>query len=215
MALPAFKEATPPTVETPERKSGHPPPPHPRPGIWTVEEYFVLLEANETTLEYIDGTINDMPGGTLAHGRIIPNVTVELGNQLRGTGCSVLASTMQVRVDETKYVFPDLSVVCGKPQLDNDNLTLLNPIVVAEVISPSSVRYDRITKRAFYQAIPSVRAYSHRGGSAASMWNCIRGWKMAGALQEYSDMDDKLVIESVNCELALAEIYAGIDIEIA
>ena len=209
MALPAFKEATPPTVETPERQSGYPPPPHPRPGIWTVEEYFVLLEANETTLEYIDGTINDMPGGTLAHGRIIPNVTVELGNQLRGTGCSVLASTMQVRVDETKYVFPDLSVVCGKPQLDNDNLTLLNPIVVVEVISPSSVRYDRITKRAFYQAIPSVRTYlivEQRRVHVELHTRLEDGW----ALQEYSDLDDKLVIDAINCELALAEVYAGV-----
>ena len=214
MALPAFKEATPPTVETPERQSGYPPPPHPRPGTWTVEEYFVLLEANETTLEYIDGTIYDMPGGTLAHSGIIPNVSGELRTQLKGSGCLVLASTMQVRVDETKYVFPDLSVVCGKPQLDNDNLTLLNPIVVVEVISPSSVRYDRITKRAFYQAIPSVRAYliveQHR--VLVELHTRLEsGW----ALQEYSDMDDKLVIESVNCELALAEVYAGIDVEIA
>ena len=83
MALPAFKEATPPTVETPERQSGYPPPPHPRPGIWTVEEYFVLLEANETTLEYIDGTIHDMPGATDEHNQIIPNITIALGNQLR------------------------------------------------------------------------------------------------------------------------------------
>ena len=209
MALPAFKEATPPTVETPERQSGYPPPPHPRPGTWTVEEYFVLLEANETTLEYIDGTIYDMPGATDEHNQIIPNITIALGNQLRGSKCSLRSSTMQVRVDETKYVFPDLSVVCGKAQLDNDNLTLLNPIVVAEVISPSSVRYDRITKRAFYQAIPSVRTYlivEQRRVHVELHTRLEDGW----ALQEYSDMDDKLVIESVNCELALAEVYAGV-----
>ena len=86
------------------------PPPH----VWTVEEYFALEEITQTKFEYLDGQIYSMTGGTSDHSEIAANVTIAVGNQVRGSGCSVRTSDMRLKISDSRYVYPDLSVVCGK-----------------------------------------------------------------------------------------------------
>ena len=209
MALPALKEVAPPKLEPLKWQVPHDQPPTPRPGRWTDEQYFALLEASDFKVEYIDGIIYDMPGCTDNHDVITVNVIFCFASLRRGSDCALRTGNMKVGIAGSKYVFPDLTVVCGKPELDNNNTTLLNPTVPVEVTSPSSTKYDRETKRAVYQAIPSVQAYIiiHQDRVYVELHTRREsGW----ALQEFSDLDDKLVIDAINCELALAEVYAGV-----
>ena len=209
MALPALKEVAPPKLEPLQRQIPHDQPPKPRPDFWTVEQYFELLEASDFKVEYIDGTVYDMPACTDNHDVITVNVTGSWFVQLRGSDCKLRTGNMKVGIGGTKYVFPDLTVVCGKPELDNNTTTLLNPSVLVEITSPSSIKHDRETKLAIYQAIPSAQAYLiiHQHRVLVELHTRLEdGW----ALQEFSDLDDKLVIDAINCELALAEVYADV-----
>ena len=214
MALPALDEYAPTKADKRPLELVPPERALPQPHQWTVDEYFAILEASEEKLEYIDGTIYDMAGGTEAHDVITMNITGSWFNQLRGTDCALRSSNMQVRIEDRKYVFPDLSVVCGKALYDSNNVTLLNPIAVIEVTSPSSIKYDRTTKFDFYRALPSVQAYividQHRVYVELHT-RLDNGWMW----QEFSDLADTIVVEPINCDLALADIYHNINLESA
>ena len=126
----------------------------------TVEEYLAFDEASEITNDYIDGAIIPMPGGTRKHNKIVAYTTAELVSSLGDRNCEVLGSQMRVRIDETKYVYPDVSVVCGELLFENENETiLLNPTLVVEVTSPTSRARDHVDKVAYYGAVPSIQCY--------------------------------------------------------
>ena len=125
----------------------------------TVEQYLALEAESEIKHEYIDGDIFPMTGGTLNHDQITMNLTLALGYQLADSNCRLHTSHMRVGVSPTRYLYPDLSAVCGEAETDHGTTTLLNPIFVVEVTSPSSIERDRVRKVELYGDIPSVQGY--------------------------------------------------------
>ena len=125
----------------------------------SVEEFLDFAEQSEDRYEYIDGEICPMTGGKLDHFTIAANITGKLLNLLSGSECQVLSGGMLVRVGAATLVAPDVSVVCGEPETEADTRILLNPTVVMEVISPSSIDHDRVVKRDLYQSLASIHAY--------------------------------------------------------
>ena len=179
----------------------------------TVEEYLAFDEASEIRNEYIDGAIIPMTGGTGNHSAIIASIIARLIYQLEDSDCLVRSSDMRVRIDETTYVYPDASVVCGESLFEDKNETiLLNPTVVVEVTSPSSIAYDHIDKAAYYDAVPSIQGYLVLDQSRIfAEWysRAEAGWRR----QEFTSPDDVISLEPLGCSLALAPIYRGIVIE--
>ena len=101
-----------------------------------------------------------MTGGTDNHSRIATNVIGALFARMNNPNCYVYTSDMRVKVDHARYVYPDVSVGCGQARHEYDGETsLLNPVVVFEVTSPSSRVRDHGLKRALYQRVPSIEAY--------------------------------------------------------
>lgn len=94
-----------------------------------------------------------MAGASLAHTRIVTNLVSILVQKLRGRDCNVLAQDMRVKESQSgMYTYPDVSVVCGDPQLEDQHRdTLLNPLVLIEVLSDSTEAYDRGIKFLHYQ----------------------------------------------------------------
>ncbi len=179
----------------------------------TVEEYLAFEEAQlEDRHEYIDGEIFLMPGVTSNRSAINMNLAYALYARLLDTDCSLRDSAMQVRIDNTRYVYPDLSVVCGETRLGNNNRSLLNPIMTVEITSPSSMYYDRGQKRDFYASIPSLQVYlivdQHRVYVEAYR-RVEAGWQS----REYSNIDDVIPLEPLGCDLPLADIYRNISFE--
>jgi Uma2 family endonuclease len=99
-----------------------------------------------------------MAGGTHRHAIIIGNLVRRLGNALETSPCIVTPSDVRVRVsDEGLYTYPDIAVVCGKPFFLDQRLdTLLNPVLVIEVLSPNTEAHDRGFKSAQYRTIESL-----------------------------------------------------------
>lgn len=127
----------------------------------TEEEYLAFERAAEEKHEYADGEIFAMSGGTMEHSAVAANIIGELGSALFGRGGRVLTSDMRIKVPETgRYVYPDGSIVCGRPEFtDATRDTLLNPRLIIEVLSDSSEAYDRGDKFAGYRSIPSFDEY--------------------------------------------------------
>lgn len=179
----------------------------------TVAEYLEFEAESEIKHEYIDGEIYAMTGGTDKHSRIAANVIIALGIQLSVSDCNVYTSDMRVKVDASRYLYPDLSVVCGEARHEDDGETsLLNPTLVAEVTSPSSIGRDPGLKREMYQQVPSIQAYLIIEQSLVRVElhsRLVTGWNV----QSYSGGEEAVPLEMIGCELTLAQVYRGIVVE--
>ncbi|GGH39298.1 hypothetical protein GCM10007423_33620 [Dyadobacter endophyticus] len=129
--------------------------------MYTQEEYLELERAAEYKSEYYRGEIFAMSGARFNHNRIKENLSIEIGGFLKGKNCESLSSDMRVHIPEnTLYTYPDLLIVCGKPEFLDDHLdTLLNPSVIVEVLSPSTGSYDQGKKFYLYQSLKSLTEY--------------------------------------------------------
>ena len=178
----------------------------------TVAEYLAWEERQELKHEYIDGEVIEMPGGTGKHSKIPANIIFGLAATVDRSRYAFFDSAMQVKAGDGRYVYPDLSVVRGEERYEFENeVTLLNPILVVEVTSPSSQMRDRIDKLDYYQAVASIEAYLivEQDRMRVDLFTRANGgWNM----RSYSDADDVIPLAALECELALAEVYRGVEL---
>jgi Uma2 family endonuclease len=173
------------------------------------EEYLALERRSETKHEYWDGRMVAMVGGSPAHSQISGNIIGALHSQLAGRRCIVYTSDLKVGITRLRaYAYPDVTVVCGKPEFgEPERDVLTNPLLIVEVLSPSTEKYDRTGKFLRYQRIPSLAEYLLVSQDSPSVELCSRqedgswGWTAAEGL------DSSITIPSLGCTLALADIY--------
>jgi len=177
---------------------------------WTAEEFLAFEADSEFKHELIDGEVYDMSGGTGEHSQIAANIIFSLISLLETSSCRVNTSDMMLKVRDDRYLYPDVSVVCGQPEYEDDSrLALVNPTLVVEVTSPSSAEADRGSKRESYMHLPSVQAYlvidQHR--IYAELYErAAVGWRM----QVFTCVDDVISIAALDIKLPLASIFRGI-----
>ena len=179
----------------------------------TVEEYLAWEETNFEKHEYIDGEVRCMAGATGRHNRIMMNLAITIGRQLDDSDCFLLSSEMRVKAAETRYVYPDLSAVCGEEEFARENqMELVNPMIVIEVTSPSTIEIDRGEKKDFYFEVPSIQAYliiDQHHVCAELSTRAEAGWHT----KTYTDLNDVLSLDTLNCSLPLAQVYRGVTFE--
>ena len=98
-----------------------------------------------------------MSGASRYHALTVTNLIRDLSQKLRERPCNVYSSSLRVRVYPTGlYTYPDVIVMCGEEQfLDESNDTLLNPVLIIEVLSDSTKDYDRGQKFENYRTLTS------------------------------------------------------------
>lgn len=177
---------------------------------WTVEEYLAYEVETGIKHEYIDGEIYAMSGGSGDHALIMMNCGAELNLQLRGSQCRVYSSDLKVKISDSKYVYPDLSVVCNEAEYADDQRSiLLNPIMVVEVVSPSSASYDRGSKLDFYRSVSSIQAYLilEQATAKAHLYSRENDkW----LFQSFSGLETVVPLPLIDCQLAMDEVYRGV-----
>lgn len=175
----------------------------------TEAEYLAFERASDIRHEYLDGHVYAMTGASRAHNLISTYTAASLINQLRGRPCEVYASDMRVRVSATGlYTYPDVTVVCGNPQFADSALdTLLNPVLVIEVLSPSTESYDRGKKFQHYRQLESLREYVLISQDSPRIERFLRQDDGTWLLTDAAGLDASLELASVACTLALAEVY--------
>ena len=177
-----------------------------------LDAYLELDRGSQNKHELWDGSAYAMTGASLAHNRLVRNLLVSLSGVLGDKDCEVLPSDLRVRIPgQERYLYPDLSVVCGPPQLEDDRAdTLLNPRVVIEVLSASTEAFDRGQKFEAYRAIPSLSEYVLVAQDAARVDHFTRDAERGiWALQPYAG-GDTLRFPTLAVDLPLAQIYAGV-----
>lgn len=175
----------------------------------TEAEYLAYERDSEAKHELIDGEIFAMTGASREHNLISGAAYAGLFTQLKGKGCELYPSDMRVKIVPWRmYTYPDLSLVCGEPKFaDHEFDTLLNPVLLIEVLSPSTERYDRGRKFQAYRSIPSLKEYLL---IAQDELRIERYFRLENELWEFTDvqgLDAEIALKSVDAVLKLSDIY--------
>jgi Uma2 family endonuclease len=174
----------------------------------SVEEYLALDRDAEVRCEYHDGELFPVAAATWEHGRVASNTIRRLSERLDGRPCRVANSTVRVRVGPTKFVYPDILVVCGKPDFTDDTQdTISNPKVIVEVLSPSTAGYDYSGKFALYRSLPSFEEYLLIAQDEPRIEVFRKMPDARWILTSYEGLEATVRVESLAIDLPLAEIY--------
>lgn len=174
------------------------------------EAYLAFERSSQGRHELWDGQVFAMGGASLAHNRIVRNLVRHLGNELAETDCEALPSDMRVRIPNTdRYVYPDVSVVCGPPQLEGESDVLLNPRTIIEVLSKSTAAFDRGEKFAGYRSIASVREVVFIDQAKRLVEIYLRQDNNAWLLREVGENESFAVADSATT-FTLDRLYEGV-----
>ncbi len=179
--------------------------------VWTAEDYLGYQEIFDSKHEFLDGSVYAMASASESHNRITINTITALHTQLRTGGCSVFGSDMLVQAPGL-FAYPDVSVVCGTPQfLDDKRNVLLNPILIVEVLSPATARYDHGEKFQRYQQIASLQHYLLIAQDQVQIEHSVRQSDDTWLLTEIRDLSVSIEIASL-AVLALTDVYEKTDL---
>lgn len=180
----------------------------------SIEEYLEMEKTSIEKHEYYKGEIFVMPGARIAHNRTQMNFTRRIGNFLKGKECEVFGSGLRIHIPSNSlFTYPDAIIVCGKPELLDDELdSVLNPKVIVEVLSKSTQSYDRGDKFNLYRAILSLKEYILIGSEFVGVDHYIKQEDDTWLLKEYKQFSDSLPIHSIEFSIPLSDLYTGVEI---
>ena len=179
---------------------------------FTREEYLTLERNSQYKSQYFRGEIFAMPGGTKRHNMMSANVIGSLFLQLQSRPCRVYSSDMKVMVEATGlFTYPDAVVACSEERFyDQQEDVLLNPTLIVEVLSPSTELYDRGTKTEHYRKIASLQEYVLIAQDRIHIERFSRNAAGHWTLVEVDQPGQVLRIESIDCNLAVDDVYAKV-----
>lgn len=180
---------------------------------FTEEQYLEMERSAEYKSEFDNGEIISMAGASFAHINVAADLFVEISLRLRGSKCRAYTADFRVKIEgRAIYRYPDIAVFCGEPKFADarrDNLT--NPVVLLEILSPSTETYDRGRKFQQYQNIESLKEYILVSTDAVLVERFVRQGQQ-WLLSSYKGRDAVLPIEAANVEIPLSAVYANVDI---
>jgi Uma2 family endonuclease len=181
--------------------------------LLTEEEYLALERRAEFRSEFHRGETFVMAGASRQHNRIVTNLVTALDNQLRKRPCNVYSNDMRVKIPDTGlFTYPDLVVTCGEETFtDDEQDTLLDPLVIVEVLSESTEAYDRGKKFAYYQSIGSLATYVLVAQDSRRVEQYVR--QQDGRAWTYTETHGAgavVEIEAITCDLKLEDVYAKV-----
>ena len=170
-------------------------------------EYLDGERIAEIKHEYLDGNVYAMAGASENHNLLALNIASELRNKLKGTPCRTFIADMKVKAPQA-FFYPDVLVVCER---DNENEYYKSaPVIVIEVLSKATRRYDQTVKRQRYQALPSLEEYVliEQDKGEVVVFHRRDGWQSA-----YYYLGDEIHFYSVDVTVAVENIYYQVDNE--
>ncbi|SET82275.1 Uma2 family endonuclease [Hymenobacter actinosclerus] len=183
------------------------------PARYTVEEYMALEETAEHRHEFYQGEVWAMAGATALHNELCYSCTAALKGAARKQGCKVFSENVQLAVADGRfYTYPDVMATCH----DEDVLaerTMRNPVLLIEVLSPSTADYDRVWKRFRYQQLPSLRHYL----LVSQQYQAVDWYHRASDTADWQHQvltmpDEAAEIPELATRLLLADIYADLGV---
>lgn len=177
--------------------------------LYTRQEYLAMEEVAPYKSEYHNGKIYMMAGGTADHSLIKVDTITELRQRLRGTACHVFDSDMRLLIEsEDLYTYPDAMVVCGENKFETKSeTTLVNPLLIIEVLSESTRQYDQTDKFAFYKKIPTFQEYLVIESAEPKIVVHRRALGRKWVVEHFDGLDAVVRLQSVNLTIPARQIY--------
>lgn len=182
----------------------------------TLEQYLTLERQDQSKHEYFQGRIYLMAGGSPNHSLIAGNLVRLLGNLLEEQACRVYNSDLQILVRSKELVtYPDVSVVCGEVEYAREDPNLVtNPLLIGEVLSPSTASYDQTTKFNLYKELDSFEEYLLVDSRNINVIYFHKLGPNQWVQQIYSERNEVVFLSSLKIEISLAQIYAKVEFDV-
>ena len=179
---------------------------------YTVEEYFAMEETAEYKSEYVDGKMEMMAGASEAHEVICFNLIAHLHTGLRGKGCQGYPGNMKVWVSAAnRAYYPDAMAVCGKTVFkDGKRYALQNPIIIFEVLSPTTEQNDRGEKFQAYQKLPSFREYVLISQDQFSVEVFFKQDEQSWLYRRFTEEEEQIPLQSIDASVRLGDLYENV-----
>ena len=174
-----------------------------------IDDYFALdTEGSDERWEWRNGDVYCMSGAQPEHNLCCANLIGELRARLRGSGCRTFPSDQRVKVHAgSPYLYPDVSVACAPAFTTINGLrTLLNPVLIVEVMSPTSAQDDKGTKFMQYQTIEALRDYLLVDSTAPAAVHYRKDGEI-WVPRLFERSEDEIELPGLGISLPLAEIY--------
>ena len=180
---------------------------------YTAQEYLELEVNSLDRHEFINGEIVLMAGGTPNHNEVTSILNAILRVSLKGKPYSIFASDQRLWVPQlNNYTYPDLMVVAKPIELQSGRTdTITNPLLIAEVLSKGTRAYDRDEKFAAYRSIPSFQEYLLIDQYRLRVEQYSKTDANKWIFSEYSCAGDRLMLTSVQVEIAIVDLYENIE----
>jgi Uma2 family endonuclease len=179
---------------------------------YTPEQYLEMDRKAECRSEYVNGEILAMAGASREHNRMTLNIGTSLTGQLRGKPCEPFTSDLRVRISPVRYAYPDVVVACDPLDFEDGSLDILrNPVVIMEVLSPTTESDDRSWKFAYCRRTATLTDYVMLSQYQPFVEHYTRQINDQWVLTELSGLEAVLRLPSIGCELPLSEIYERVE----
>jgi len=161
--------------------------------------------------EYFDGRVQPKPAANRWHNLISSNFTVAIGSRMHRSTCEIYANDMQVQMGKDSICFPDVVVVNGEPVFADNKFELLqNPTLVVEIISNLSKATGHTQKLQEFLAIPKLKECILVNEDEMRIEHYARQNAKQWIYRIYNEREDVISLESINCKLSMAEVYAQV-----
>lgn len=177
---------------------------------FTFEDYLAWEPTQELRHEYLAGEVFAMTGARRNHVTVTVNLTAALRSLVRGTPCRVYASDMKLRIASADAAcYPDVYVSCDERDRRTD-LFIAHPLLIIEVLSPSTAGWDRGRKFDLYRQIDTLQEYVPIDPELRSVDVFRRSATGDWGFQPFRD-DEAIALASLDCTLPMALVYEDVD----
>ncbi len=185
--------------------------PSKKPKLFTVEQYFAREQKSEYKNHFINGEIIKMAGGSFNHNKIATNILVGFANRIKKLERKYHALNSDQKVyipSKNSFLYPDALVISGQPEYHEDRKdTITNPLIIVEVLSDATEKFDFFQKFYLYQEIPSFQEYVIVSQKQAAIEQWHKSGKDTWTKSNVSSIEEVLKIKSIAIEIPLLEIY--------
>jgi Uma2 family endonuclease len=182
--------------------------------LMSVRQYLELLQKSDVRYEFWDGEVVAMAGASLRHNQITMNIGGLAWQQLRGKDCTAAQSDQLVKTtSKQRYLFPDVVIHCKKGRIEKSFVeALVDPVVIFEVLSPSTERIDRTEKFESYSKIESLKelvlvSQDRQIVEHFYRESAAKPWYARHLFEE----EHELELRSVGCKFKVRDIYEGVE----
>ena len=179
---------------------------------YTPEEYLALEESAEFKSEYRDGEIVPVTGGTTNHNKIALNFAANLKFALRGQDYDIYIGDVRLWIPRYRqYTYPDVMVIKGNPiYTGTSTTTVMNPLLIVEVLSKSTKNYDQGDKFLYYRSLPELKEYILIDQAKYHVIQHTKTTDRKWLLTEY-ELEVVLVLSSIEVQINVSEIYERVN----